>query len=86
MWELVAALLVGVGLGYLADRWLGTLPLLSLLGFLFGAAAGMLNVYRVSTGQGQCDRVWEDVGARGLTRDNSGGQSLGIKRRRTQPA
>ena len=50
--ELVAALVVGVGLGYLADRWLGTLPLLSLLGFLFGAAAGMLNVYRVSTGQG----------------------------------
>lgn len=50
--ELVAALLVGVGLGYLLDRWFGTMPLMSLLGFFFGAAAGFLNVYRVSTGRG----------------------------------
>lgn len=50
--ELVAALLVGVGLGYLLDLWLNTLPLMSLLGFFFGAAAGFLNVYRVATGQG----------------------------------
>lgn len=50
--ELVAALIVGVGLGYLLDIWLGTMPLMSLLGFVFGAAAGFLNVYRVSTGQG----------------------------------
>ncbi len=50
--ELVAALAIGVGLGYLADRWLGTLPLMSLLGFVFGSAAGILNVYRTATGQG----------------------------------
>ena len=50
--ELVAALIVGVGLGYLLDNWLGTMPLMSLLGFFFGAAAGFLNVYRVATGQG----------------------------------
>lgn len=50
--ELVAALIVGVALGYGLDTWLGTLPLLSLLGFFFGAAAGFMNVYRVSTGRG----------------------------------
>ena len=50
--ELVAALIVGVGLGYLLDDWLGTMPLMSLLGFFFGAAAGMLNVYRTATGRG----------------------------------
>lgn len=50
--ELVAALLVGVGLGYLLDEWLDTKPLFALLGFFFGAAAGFMNVYRVSSGQG----------------------------------
>ncbi len=50
--ELVAALAIGVGLGYLLDDWLGTLPLLSLAGFFLGAAAGMLNVYRTATGRG----------------------------------
>lgn len=65
--EMVAALMVGVGLGYLADGWLGTLPLLSLLGFLLGAAAGMLNVYRTATGQGGA------VGWRGGKRDEDEG-------------
>jgi ATP synthase protein I len=50
--ELVAALIVGVGIGYLLDNWLNTTPLISLLGFFFGAAAGFLNVYRVATGKG----------------------------------
>ncbi len=50
--ELVAALIVGVAIGYMLDRWLGTSPLLSLLGFFFGAAAGFMNVYRVASGQG----------------------------------
>ncbi len=49
--ELVAALIVGTGLGYLLDAWMETLPLMSLLGFFFGAAAGMLNVYRIATGR-----------------------------------
>jgi ATP synthase protein I len=45
--ELVAAVLVGCGVGYLLDRWLGTLPLF-LMGFLLlGFAAGFLNVYRM---------------------------------------
>ena len=50
--ELVAALAVGVGIGLLLDRWLGTTPWMLLLFFLFGAAAGMLNVYRVMAGYG----------------------------------
>lgn len=49
--ELVAALIVGTGLGYLLDAWMETLPLMSLLGFFFGSAAGMLNVYRIATGR-----------------------------------
>jgi ATP synthase protein I len=50
--ELVAALLVGCGIGYLLDRWLGTAPWLFLVFFLLGSAAGMLNVYRLMTGKG----------------------------------
>lgn len=44
--ELVAGLIVGVGIGLLLDRWLGTTPWM-LVGFFFmGAAAGMMNMYR----------------------------------------
>ncbi|MGE0725177.1 MAG: AtpZ/AtpI family protein [Alphaproteobacteria bacterium] len=44
--ELVAALIVGVGIGWLLDRWLGTMPLFLVLFFFLGAAAGGLNVWR----------------------------------------
>ena len=44
--ELVSALAVGVGLGYLADRYIGTRPWGIILGFFLGAAAGMLNAIR----------------------------------------
>lgn len=50
--DLVAALAVGVGIGLLLDRWLGTTPWLLLLFFVLGAAAGMLNVFRVMAGFG----------------------------------
>lgn len=43
----VFALVLGFGGGYLIDGWLGTSPWLSLLGFFFGLAAGIVNVYRV---------------------------------------
>lgn len=45
--EVVSALIVGVGLGLILDRWLGTWPWLFLLMFCLGAAAGVLNVYRL---------------------------------------
>lgn len=50
--EIVAALIVGVGIGLLLDRWLGTAPWMLLLFFVLGSAAGMMNVYRVMSGQG----------------------------------
>lgn len=50
--ELVAALIVGVGIGYLLDRWLGTAPWLLLVFFLLGSAAGIMNVFRVTKGLG----------------------------------
>lgn len=45
--EVVSALIVGVGIGWLLDRWLGTFPWLFLVFFLIGGAAGVLNVYRL---------------------------------------
>ena len=44
--ELVSAVVVGVGIGWLLDWWLGTQPWLLMVFFLLGAGAGMLNVYR----------------------------------------
>ncbi|QYU67780.1 AtpZ/AtpI family protein [Leptolyngbya sp. 15MV] len=45
--EVVSALVVGIVIGLLLDRWLGTWPWLFLLFFVFGSAAGVLNVYRL---------------------------------------
>lgn len=44
--ELLAALVVGGGIGWLLDHWFGTRPLFLIVFFLLGAAAGMLNVFR----------------------------------------
>jgi ATP synthase protein I len=50
--ELVAALIVGTGIGLLLDRWLGTAPWLMVVFLLLGAAAGFMNVLRVMRGMG----------------------------------
>jgi len=50
--EMVSALAVGVGIGWLLDEWLGTRPWLMILFFFLGSAAGILNVIRVASGQG----------------------------------
>jgi len=50
--ELVAALIVGVGIGLLLDHWLGTKPWFLLLFFVLGSAAGILNVFRAVGGYG----------------------------------
>lgn len=50
--ELVAALVVGVGIGLLLDYWLGTSPWMMVVFFFLGNAAGFLNVYRAVSGYG----------------------------------
>lgn len=47
--EMVTATLIGVGMGYGLDKWLGTQPWLTLLFFLFGSVAGFRNMYRLAT-------------------------------------
>lgn len=44
--ELLSGLLVGLGLGYALDRWLGTRPWLMLVFLVLGSAAGFMNVLR----------------------------------------
>ena len=43
----VFAIVLGFGAGFWLDGVLGTKPWLSFVGFFFGLAAGVLNVYRV---------------------------------------
>lgn len=50
--ELVAGLVVGVGIGYLLDRWLGTAPWFLVVFFFLGSGAGILNVYRSASSLG----------------------------------
>jgi len=50
--ELVAALIVGAGIGYLLDYWLDTKPWFLVVFFFLGSAAGVLNVYRAASGLG----------------------------------
>jgi len=45
--ELVVAVLLGTWLGRMLDQWLGSGPWLLLLGFVFGVAAGFLNIFRL---------------------------------------
>ncbi|MDA0702573.1 MAG: AtpZ/AtpI family protein [Proteobacteria bacterium] len=51
--EMVSSLIVGVGIGWLLDWWLGTGPWLVILFFVLGSAAGMLSVFRTASGLGQ---------------------------------
>src|ERR1700733_6362780 len=44
--ELVAGVVVGAGLGWLIDRWVGTSPWGLMIFLLLGFAAGVLNVMR----------------------------------------
>jgi len=45
--EIIAALVVGVGIGLIVDKYLDTKPFGLIIFFIFGAIAGFLNVYRV---------------------------------------
>lgn len=50
--ELVSAVAIGVGIGWLLDGWLGTRPWFMLAFIVLGGAAGILNVYRLASGFG----------------------------------
>jgi ATP synthase protein I len=50
--ELVVAVVVGAGIGWALDRWLGTAPWGMIILFFLGVASGMFNVYRAITGMG----------------------------------
>ena len=45
--EIVAALVVGVGIGLIVDNYFGTGPFGLIIFFILGAFAGFLNVYHV---------------------------------------
>ena len=44
--ELVSAVVVGTIIGFILDNWFGTKPVLIIVFFLFGATAGIVNVFR----------------------------------------
>jgi ATP synthase protein I len=50
--ELVAAVAVGVAVGWGIDTWLDSQPWFLILFFFLGVAAGVLNVYRVTQSTG----------------------------------
>ena len=47
--SLFAAVIAGLGLGWLLDRWLGTRPWLLVAGLVLGAAAGFYEFIRASS-------------------------------------
>ncbi len=47
--SLFAAVVAGLGLGWLLDRWLGTRPWLLVTGIVLGAAAGFYEFIRASS-------------------------------------
>ncbi len=46
--DLVVAIAVGTGIGWVLDGWLNTRPWLMLVFFVLGAAAGFRNVFRTA--------------------------------------
>ena len=46
--ELVSAVAVGTIIGFILDNWFDTKPILIIIFFLFGAAAGITNVFRAA--------------------------------------
>ena len=44
--EFVAAIAVGTIIGFILDNWFDTKPILIIIFFIFGAAAGIMNIFR----------------------------------------
>ena len=45
--EIIAALVVGVGIGLIVDNYFNSKPIGLIIFFILGALAGFLNVYRI---------------------------------------
>ena len=67
--ELVLAVLIGTGMGWFLDGWLGTSPFLLILFFFLGTGAGIMNVARASKALGQESAKTDDDGE---SRDENG--------------
>jgi ATP synthase protein I len=53
---MVVATVIGLVAGIYGDKWLGTSPWLTLVGLLFGIAAGFVNLFRsVKTAERKLD-------------------------------
>jgi F0F1-type ATP synthase assembly protein I len=48
MAEFVSPVIIALALGYLADNFFGTKPIIMLIMTMFGCAAGVLNVYKAA--------------------------------------
>jgi ATP synthase protein I len=51
--EMAISVVVGLGIGYYLDKWLGTAPWLMILWIGFGFAAGVRSLYRAAVRSGQ---------------------------------
>lgn len=59
--EMVAALVVGLVIGFYLDKWLGTSPWLLLLFFFLSVAAAFLNAIRTGQELDEKRRAWADA-------------------------
>ena len=82
--ELVAALIVGVGIGFFLDNWLDTKPWFLVVFFFLGAVAGVLNVYRAASGLGAATGYTEPSGgvASLIKQEKAPNKDAGEKRRK----
>ena len=55
--EFIAGIVVGVGIGWVIDRWAGTSPWGLIVFLLLGFGAGVLNVLRSAGMVAESDRV-----------------------------
>lgn len=69
--ELISAVAVGLGIGWLLDTWLDTRPWLMLVFILLGGAAGILNIFRLTRGYGYAAGYQQE--------ENSGNEDPGDK-------
>jgi len=46
--EMALSVLIGLGIGYYLDKWLGTAPWLMIIWLVFGFAAGFRSLYRAA--------------------------------------